>query len=246
MKTVLFSLVVLLSSALTLTSQAQAGRALDKLYPGYPATVFNSYEPVAEMFSNQSKMPTGFRGASRIFGGGSQCFHRAEIWSYNMHHNYQVNFMKVFVFYTHQYKIAHHDLMNKKFNWWFHVAPYTMVRDNATGAITEWVVDPTFANQPLQMKPWTDMFVETHRKCAEFVPFTKFKREVENGPDAVFGTEHCYIVRVPATDFEPESIEARETGKVNNYEYNYSEVRDALDAASTSANKSYYKSMLGF
>ena len=244
MKT-LFTLALLIASQSSF-AQTATTPALDQLYPGYPATVFDSKAQVDEIFSNRNKMPLGFRGASWIFGGGSQCFHRAEIWSYNLYRNYQVNAMKVFVFYTHQFKRAYKDMKNKKFDWWFHVAPYVIVRDPATSAIKEYVIDPTFAETPLEMKPWTDMFVETHRKCAEFVPFEKFRREVENGPNAVFGTEHCYIVRVPATDFSPVEVAARTAGLTSGYNWNGSQIKEALDNAPTARNKDDYKRMLGF
>ena len=73
-----------------------------------------------------------------------------------------------------------------------------------------------------------------------------FRHEVENGPDAVFGTEHCYIVRVPATDFDPIDVEARTSGQKTSYEWNYQNIEQSLDRAQTAGKREWWKKRLGF
>lgn len=214
---------------------------LDRLYPGYTPTVLSSFDDVQKVFD---KMPTDFK-ADRWYNSGSQCFHRAQIWSYHFDRNLSTKAMKVFVFYTHTYKLAYHRMKKKKFDWWFHVSPYLLVKNASTGETEEWTVDATFADKPLRMKPWTDLFVETKRKCAEYVPFEIFKNEVQVGPDAEFGNEHCYIVRVPATDFSPVDVEARSSGKKTHYNWDYNDINEALQKAPRSRSSSYFRNLLG-
>lgn len=231
MKKAFLALAVLFVS---ISSNAQP-TALDQLFPGYQPTVFKSYSDVKKVFDDY--MPLGFKTGT--WGRVSQCYQRAELWSYNLYRNYQINPMKVFIFYTHTYRRAY------DFDWWFHVAPYVLMRNPSTQQLEEYVLDPIFVDEPLSMKPWTDLFLESHRKCAEFVPYEKFRREVENGPDAIYGHEHCYIVRVPATDYDPTDVEAREAGRINGYHYNMDELQQAVTYAPTNGMRGYWRDLLG-
>lgn len=235
--------LILILIGLTLLASVSFAQTteLDRLYPGYVPTVFHSYDEVTKVFDDQ--MPMGFKTGN--WGPSSQCYQRAELWSYNFYRNYRVNAMKVFVFYTHTYRQAYHAMYGKKFEWWFHVAPYLLVRDASTQILKEFVVDPTFSDTPQEMKPWTDMFVETHRKCAEFVPFEKFEAEVRNGPDAIFGKEHCYIVRSPATDYDPTDVEARSLGQKTGFVYGMDELHQAVTYAPTARMRGWWKAQLG-
>lgn len=185
-------------------------------FPGYEPTVFTSRDQVQKVFD---EMPWSFKSPTTLFGrdlGGSQCYQRAHIWSYDFARNQNIKAMKAFVFYTHTFKEWHKKHKKKKFDWWFHVTPYVLLKNPETQQIEELTLDATFSDEILPMKPWTDLFVASGRKCAENVPYQKFKCEVEGvGADennpceyTVKGTEHCYLVRVPATMFEPDEIEA--------------------------------------
>jgi hypothetical protein len=227
--------LVLAALLFSFSAKAQNQPALDQLFPGYHPTVFHSYDEMKNVFDHH--MPLGFKTGT--WGRVSQCYQRAELWSYNLYRNLQINPMKVFIFYTHTYRRAY------DFDWWFHVAPYTLVRNPSTQQLEEYVLDPIFVDEPLTMKPWTDLFLESHRKCAEFVPFEKFRREVENGPDAVYGKEHCYIVRVPATDYDPTDVEAREAGQKSGYQYDMDELQQAVNYAPSNGMKAYWRNLLG-
>jgi hypothetical protein len=211
---------------LSVANADQAHVSLDHLYPGYAPTVLNSSSDVQQLFDG---MPVYF-GVEGRFSSGSQCFHRAEIWSYDFYRNKNINAMKVFVFYTFAYKQAYKAMKGYDFEWWFHVAPYVLNKDE-NGKITETVLDPTFADQPMNMADWGDLFVDTKKPCKEWVRFEDFKNEVEGGTDAVVGTEHCYLVRVPATDFDPTSVEARDVGQVTDYTWDLNQVKFAADHA---------------
>src|SRR6478736_4063773 len=127
MKTLVRLLV--LAFAFQITAEAQNTR-LDQLYSGYEPTVFNSHSEIETIFNG---MPLGFRMPSwRNLKHGSECYQRAEIWTYNFYRNYHYNAMKVFVFYTAAFKSAYYRMRGKEFDWWFHVAPYLLVK-NAQG-----------------------------------------------------------------------------------------------------------------
>lgn len=215
----------------------------DQLYPGYQPTLFSSYTELKKIFD---QMPLGFKSGGIVdLGRNSQCYQRAELWSYDLHRNFKVELMKVFVFYTHAYKEDYYRRHHQKFDWWFHVAPYALVKDAQTSSLKEFVLDPTFATSPLSMKDWTDLFIESKKKCGEFISYLDFEKEVVNGPDAIFGTEHCYIVRVPATDYDPTDVEARARGQKSGYLWGSDELEQAVSYAPTAPKKNWWRTRLG-
>ncbi|MBS1960185.1 MAG: hypothetical protein JST80_11980 [Bdellovibrionales bacterium] len=250
----LFAVAFAITQVLSATAQAQlpaasANRpALDQVAPGYQPTVFSSRDQVQKLFD---EMPYSFRAPS-LFGlnQGSQCYMRAEIWTYDWYRNQNIKAMKAFVFYTHAYKEAYKKIYKKRFDWWFHVTPYVLVRDPQTQTLTELALDATFSDNPLEMKPWTDLFVYTKRQCAEFVPYDQFRCEVEGASDAcprtVIGTEHCYLVRVPANIYQPEDIEAYQAGRKHGFDFEINQVSESLDKAPLNSSKKFWKSRLGF
>lgn len=210
-------------------------------FPGYAPTVLPSKAEVDEVFNY---LPTDFKNPWRTFNG-SQCFHRAHIWSYDLAKNRSIQTMKTFVFYTHQYREWHKKVLKKKFDWWFHVSPYVLSKNNETGAVEEWVIDATFADRPQNMKEWTDLFVFSKMKCAEDVPYSKFSKEVENVPGKILGKEHCYVVRVPAVDLEPVQVAQRTNGTLQSYNWYVGEVKEAIEKASRGNMEEVYKKRLG-
>jgi hypothetical protein len=215
---------------------------LAHLYPGYEPTVLKSSAEVQAIFD---QMPTGFHMPNRYFKfGGSQCYQRAELWSYDLYRNQNIKVMKTFVFYTFAYKNAYRNLTDNNFDWWFHVAPYVLNKDE-NGNVVESVLDPTFADTPLNMQDWSQLFVDTHVKCKEFVRYQDFKDEVVASPTSHVGTEHCYIVRVPGTDFNADSVEARDAGSISGYHFDMDQVMTSLENAPLNWEKDELKQKLG-
>lgn len=246
--TKLLAVAIAITQLTATTTLAQTRPALDQVAPGYQPTVFTSKDQVQKLFD---EMPWSFRAPSLLgLNQGSQCYMRAQIWSYDWSRNQNVKAMKAFVFYTHAFKDAYKKKNHKKFDWWFHVTPYVLMRDAQTQEIQEWTMDATFSDEPLNMKPWTDLFVDTKRQCAEFVPYDKFRCEVEGAsdqcPHTITGTEHCYLVRVPANIYQPEDIEAYQAGQKRGFEFEYNQVSEALDKAPLNSSKKFWKSRLGF
>ena len=152
--------------------------------------------------------------------------------------------MKVFVFYTHAYKAAYERQFGHSFVWWFHVSPYVLAKD-ANGQVKEFTTDPSFADKPLNIQDWSMLFVDTKKKCKEYVPYSQFRNEVEGGPDATVGTEHCYLVRVPAADYDPRAVEARDSGEVKDYQFDLRDVKAAAKLAPTNDSRDYIMSLMG-
>ena len=216
---------------------------LTTLFPGYDPTLVSSVDAAQDYLDG---LPMGFKEDVGILGihaqRVSQCYDRAELWSYHLHKNAHVNAMKVFVFYTHKYRNDYEKLYRRKsFDWWFHVAPYLLVK-NEQGEVEERVIDPEFSDTPMTMREWTDLFIETNRACKEWVPYEKFKNEVEDFTNAI-GTEHCYLVRAPGTDLEPEDIAARQLGQKTGYEFSKTDLQEALTAPTNRNLPDFQKSL---
>lgn len=175
---------------------------------------------------------------------GSRCFQRAEVRTYDIYRNNHINAVKVFVFYTHADKEAYQRQFSHSFVWWFHAYSYVLAKD-ANGQVKELTTDPSFADKPLNIQDWSMLFVDTKKKCKEYVPYSQFSNEVEGGPDATVGTEHCYLVRVPAVDYDPRAEEARDSGEVKDYQFDLRDVKAAAKLAPTNDSSDYIMSLMG-
>lgn len=209
---------------------------LEHLYAGYTPTVFKG---TAEIFSLFHQMPTDFEAGKK---SKSQCFQRAEIWTYDFARNHHVAAMKVFIFYTHSYR-NFKEAKGEDFDWWFHVAPYVLYQ-GSSGAIQEAVLDPTFADKPMNMQAWSKLFVNSGKSCKEFVRFSDFADEVKDNASKP-STEDCYLVRVPATDYDPNAVEARDSGSVTGYQFDLDEVAVAVENAPNPSFRKEIKNRLG-
>ncbi len=238
-------IITSLSLFFVLFSMASSAHAqvttLDHLFPGYQPTVLASSTEVSAIFDG---MPNTFKMGT-FLGGASQCFMRAEIWSYDLYRNHHINTMKVFLYFTHAFKDAYKDMFHKKFVWWFHVTPYVLVQNADGSGVQELTLDKTFIEAPESVQQWETHFIPTHKKCAEFVPFEQFKNEVLDGPNAITGTEHCYLVRVPGTDFDEHDAEMRDAGMLKDYQFNMDDVRVSADQAPTIWTRGKIKELLG-
>jgi hypothetical protein len=147
----------------------------------------------------------------------SQCFNRAMVWTYEWWMKHSLRSNKVFVFWTKEY------VREKKFKWWFHVAPYVHVLDT-DGVVKERVVDVKFQNRPYTFQDWAD-FNSTHDvKC-------KVVEKYSDYADYPFGTEHCYFMRTNMYTWQPADIEMKEVWGYKKESFHMEEVRAAyLDA----------------
>lgn len=205
-------------------------------FPGYEPTVLASDAQVSDIFKGMETRFQYLRPWKLQFG--SECTQRAETWSYELNAVKKIKLQKVFVFYTLAYHEYHREQNDKKFRWWFHVAPYLLVK-NGAGLVEERVIDPTFAETPLDMKGWTDIFVKSHQPCIENVPFSEFEGDVTGEGRSYNKSAHCYIVRAPMYDLFPEHADAREKGHKTALEWDLGEVRYGAKALTKKARKEF-------
>lgn len=133
--------------------------------------------------------------ASQLFNGfnlkvwsRSQCYQRAHIWAYDLWTLYGIRSMKNFLFFTRRY------IREFNYKWWFHVAPLVLVGDQQI------LMDPTFTDEPLPLRKWSDEFMQNHVNC----PVVNSYSDYEDHQEA----EYCYIQQVPMYYYQPLDVEA--------------------------------------
>lgn len=138
-----------------------------------------SYSPDATVLESYDKAYSIFRGMNRSWRNKSECTDRAQVWTYEEWRKHGLISKKVFLFFTNTY------IRRYRFHWWFHVSPYTLVRDGE--GVTEYAMDRRYSRTPLTMKSWTDIFIRSKRHC----PVTSYSyyRSHKNG------REHCFAVK---------------------------------------------------
>lgn len=170
--------------------------SISKSLLSFEPTLLSNPEEARRIFSSLRKGSTPW----------SQCYNRAHIWAYESKKTFDLNSMKVFMFYTRKY------IREYNFKWWFHVSPFTYVNENGTK--TEKVLDREFTKSPLPMKSWTDIFMQNKVNC----PVIRKYSEYENRQDA----EYCYLYKVPMYYLQPLDLDNLErTGTTKNQWLNY-------------------------
>jgi hypothetical protein len=207
-------------------------------FPGYSPTVLESDAQAADLFNGMINDFKEFNILLLQFG--TQCTQRAETWAYELNKIHEVKSEKVFVFYTHAFKRYYQQIHHSNFKWWFHVAPYVLVK-NAQGVAEERVMDKVFATKPQSMKDWTDLFIESKEACIENVPFANFEGDVSGSGASYNANAHCYIVRAPMFDMYPADIDNRERGLRPQMDFSIDQVLFGAKALNNRAKKDYLK-----
>ena len=162
----------------------------------FKPTLLNSQAEVSQIFKSLRRNATSY----------SQCYNRAHIWSYESKNKFQLNSMKVFMFYTRKY------IREYNFQWWFHVAPYTYVM--LDGVKQERVLDPRFTKAPTEMKSWTDVFMKNKVTCTEITKYSDYSNHQEDA--------YCYLYKSSMYYVQPLDLENLEnTGKTKETWLNY-------------------------
>ena len=159
-----------------------------------------------------------FNTAQKIFDAmdgrtkrNSQCFNRAHGWAYDMKTRYNVDSMKIFIFFTSRY------IREYRYKWWFHVAPMVLVADNNMSV--EHVMDVSFTNGPTQMRNWTDYFMQNNAPCASVNTYTEYRQNQE--------AQHCYLIRANMFYRSPRDLELLDTQGRQELGWNLDEVAEA-------------------
>lgn len=143
----------------------------------YHPTIHENAEDINSIFRN-------LRGRARR---SSQCYNRAHVWAYESKNKFDLNSMKVFMFYTRRY------IRRYNFHWWFHVAPFTYLKTN--DAFDEKVLDYRFTQRPHAMKDWTDIFMHNKAYCPEIKLYSQYRDHQED--------EDCYLLKVSMFYLQP-------------------------------------------
>lgn len=150
----------------------------------YVPTVLNTYEEADHIFKLLNPR----------FKKESQCYNRAHVWSLESFNKASLNSMKVFLFFTRKY-IREHD-----YKWWFHVSPFTYVSENGRPNVK--VLDFKYSQGPLDMKPWTDMFMLNHATCPVVKKYSAYAFHQEEAD--------CYLIKASMYYYQPLDLERLE------------------------------------
>lgn len=104
----------------------------------YSPSNIESYDKALEIFQT-------LNGDTKMF---SQCFNRAHIWAKQMNDDFQVDSMKILIYYTKKYRKE----VSKK--WWFHIAPMVDVNGQY------FVMDREFTRKPVTDENWEKIFTK--------------------------------------------------------------------------------------
>ena len=124
----------------------------------------------------------------------SECYNRAHVWTYEEKLKRDLNSMKVFLFFTYRY------IREYNYGWWFHVAPFLMVKQGTT--TMEQVTDPEFTSSPQAMKDWTDIFIAPKVDCPVIQKYSDYEQHQE--------AQYCYRVKVSMHYWQPRDIQQNE------------------------------------
>ena len=162
------------------------------------------YEPtVLDSLTDAQKIFNSLRRGSTSW---SQCYNRAHVWAYESKKVFNLDSMKVFMFYTRKY------IREYNFQWWFHVSPFTYTMED--GAKTERVLDFKFTRGPLHMKNWTDIFMKNKVECPVITKYSEY----ENNQEA----QYCYLYKASMYYLQPLDLDNNErTGATKSEWLNY-------------------------
>lgn len=169
-------------------------------YPPYTPTVYPSYGYATDVL----------RSMRRSWIQDSQCYDRSHIWAYE--EAYAGRYLqKFFLFFSDAY-IARYN-----FPWWFHTAPYALVRLN--GEVVERVMDPGFVEYPLKTKLWTDLFMRNKAECKLVAKYSDYSRHP--------GEDDCYLIKSSVYFWQPKDLDAFERSGIEKRRFIDWEVRHA-------------------
>ena len=156
-----------------------------------PAPFASEYQ--ATRFTSPADTSAIFTGLEAL-SSKSQCYQRAHTWALQMWNQRSIKSMKVFLFFTRKF------IREYRYKWWFHVAPFVYAGNEET------VLDPEFAETPLEMQAWTNVFVTSEAVCPSVARYSDY----ENNQEA----HDCYTLKLPMYYYQPKDGEALEQGTV--------------------------------
>lgn len=120
----------------------------------------------------------------------AECFQRAHLWALEMRQMMNAQTQKVFLFFSDRYT------RRTGFDWWFHVAPFILVNG------VEMVLDPFFFDRPVDMRTWTDRFMDGDPECLVVQSYQEYEAQNKK--------VDCILRKIPMYYYGPLSVEARD------------------------------------
>lgn len=152
---------------------------------------------------------------SRISRGSTQCYNRAEVWTYELWKKHGVKSQKIFLFFSRKYIREHH------FGWWFHVAP--LVTTKEWSGKSEKVFDPRFITAPRDIDWWVSKFVVSGTECKEIQSYSEYA-------DYPY-SEDCYFLKAPMYIYQPLDLEMQEVWGVQKNDFSKNDLTWAYKEA---------------
>ncbi len=183
---------------------------------GYNALRFYSHDPLEKSNITQLSSYEDAQSVMNLFNGEtrekSQCYNRAHMWTYEALYKSQVNLGKVWIFFTSKY------INEYNYKWWFHVAPYTEVHNEA-----KYILDRGFTMIPYNFENWKNIFMKNKAHC----PVVKSYNEYQYGK----WKEYCYIIFSSQYYWQPWQLENLANRNIHYWGYKMGELEIAYKDA---------------
>jgi hypothetical protein len=145
------------------------------------------------VLTNISEAEELFNKGRRDYVEDSQCYQRAQVWSYEWR-KMNIYTSKTWIFFTRKY------IRKYNFEWWFHVAPSVHV--STEEGIKERVLDLKYARSPLKLKDWTDIFIRDSTNCPVVDNYT----DQADYPES----SSCFVMKSSMYYYQPYELELEE------------------------------------
>jgi hypothetical protein len=194
--------------------------SLRKAAPPIQTTLPESFRTVTPEIYVPSILPAldvarrYFSEARRSYTPDSQCYDRAHVWAYDWRRQ-QIYSSKTWIFFTRRY------IRMNKFDWWFHVAPSVHVVID--GKVRERVMDIKYAQGPIALKEWTDIFIRNNTPC----PVVERYRDQADFPES----GSCFVMKSSMYYYRPLDLEFFDLTGTPRERWQPDEVRSALREA---------------
>lgn len=122
------------------------------------------------------------------------CYARAHVMCDQLHQD-NVNTAKMFVMLENPYGGGRLEAENKymRAEWWYHVAPMVFARDEKTGEVAPYIMDPSMADEPMRAEDWV------HEMWDERTPIKiDVTRDPQYGPVEESGIPRTFAESLPS------------------------------------------------
>jgi hypothetical protein len=162
--------------------------------PFLPRDVAENYTPT--VVANDQTLNAIFKELNPNWSSDTECYDKAEVWSYEEFQKRNLYSKKVFLFFTSKY------IREYRYKWWFHVSPFALVDEN--GVTNEKVLDGTFLKAPTEINTWTKIFMRPNMPCPSVDHYSDYSNHQNDS--------YCYVIKTSMYFWQPKDIQALEVG----------------------------------